>query len=48
MSSSHEPVAVDPKILAEAQQMWLSFTKAGTYSIIGIAVLLLVMAVTLV
>jgi hypothetical protein len=48
MSSSPHNTPVDPQSLNEARAMWLNFTKAGTYTIIGIAVLLLLMAVTLV
>ena len=47
MADNHQPSQVDPQALREARDFWQRFTHFGTITVIAIAVLLLVMAVTL-
>ena len=45
---SDTPVDVDPHALADARNLWSIFTKATTYGVIAVVVLLGFMAVFLV
>ena len=46
MASDQKPTD-DPEILAEHQAMWSSFVKFSTYSIVGVAIVLILMAIFL-
>jgi hypothetical protein len=38
---------IDPKLIERAQKSWIEFTKASTLSIIGVAAILVLMAIFL-
>ena len=45
---NHTPVEDDPKQLEDAENLWVSFTQGSKWSIIAIAVVLLIMALVFV
>lgn len=44
---SNTPVEVDPQALKESRNLWENFTCATKYGVIGVAIVLILMAVFL-
>ena len=44
---SHEPVDVDPQTLRESRELWGNFTKATTFGVIAVIIILALMAIFL-
>ncbi len=44
---THTPVEVDPKIVQDAEALWGNFMKLSQYTVIGVVVILLGMAIFL-
>lgn len=45
---SHEPVDVDQQVLRDCRSLWGNFTKATTFGVLAVVVILIMMAVFLV
>jgi hypothetical protein len=46
-NQNHQPVDIDPEILRESRSLWSNFTKATTYGVVAVAIILVLMAVFL-